>query len=122
MYTQSNGRAVNWSGVPVLLSLIAVPVAMAIHSYRPANLTDWAAPFVYAAPVCGYAVKIDADGTLAATDLPSVERVGLFECHPDGTVQLTTAEGFAPVANDCIRRAGYEDRIGTIPDYMRPAT
>ncbi|MFZ7311797.1 hypothetical protein [Comamonas jiangduensis] len=45
------------------------------------------------------------------------ERVGFFEKHSNGDVQLTYGDGFSPKANDCIEKSGFADRIAAISPY-----
>lgn len=64
--------------------------------------------------VCGYDITDTGDDLV-----PSVngERIGTFERHGDGTVQLTLGSGFSPKANACIEKAGLGERISTIRKY-----
>jgi hypothetical protein len=74
----------------------------------------------YAAPACAYQIK-DAGGELVPVNSQG-QRIGVFERHPDGVVQLTTPAGYAPGANECIKRAGFEAMIGSVRPYAKSAT
>lgn len=110
----------DWFGISVILSLIAIPTLMAIHSYPQYYEIQRIAPFVYAAPTCAYSIK-KIDGALVPFDLRG-EQIGFFERYEDGTVQLTTPYGYAPKANECIKRSGFDQLVGSVRPYMRPAT
>lgn len=73
----------------------------------------------YAAPTCGYQIQ-EVNGVLVPVDAQG-QRIGFFERHPDGVVQLTTATGYAPVANECIKRAGFEALIVSVRPYGKPS-
>lgn len=74
--------------------------------------------FAYAQPTCAYTIK-NIGGELIPVN-QNGKRIGLFERYQDGTVQLTTGEGFSPAANECMKRAGYADNLGSVKSYFRP--
>lgn len=37
-------------GAPILLSLIAIPAALAVHTFRPVDMVERAAPLAYGPP------------------------------------------------------------------------
>jgi hypothetical protein len=100
---------------PAITVFLAASVMAACSDKTSLKADDLA----YAAPACAY--KIQQIGSELLPVDAHGQRIGFFERHPDGKVQLTTAEGHAPVANECIERAGFSSLIGSIPPYSKPA-
>lgn len=63
---------------------------------------------------CAYDITDTGDDLVPSVD---GKRIGTFERHGDGTVQLTLGNGFSPKANACIEKSGFSDRISTIRKY-----
>lgn len=101
--------------IPVTMVFLAA-CALAACSDRTDLKADGLA---YVAPACAYKIH-QLGGELIPVDAHG-QRIGFFERHPDGMVQLTTAEGYAPSANECIERAGFSPLIGSIRPYTKPA-
>lgn len=68
---------------------------------------------------CDFNVRED-QGKLVPIDLSTGEVLGLFERLPDGDVQLTTPEGFAPLVTACLKGKGLTAKLGSIPPYWVP--
>lgn len=68
---------------------------------------------------CNFDVKEDGD-RMVPIDRSTGEVLGLFERHPDGDVQLTTPEGYAPLVNDCLTEKGFGAKLGSIEAYWVP--
>ena len=63
---------------------------------------------------CAYDITDTGDDLTPSID---GKRIGTFERHGNGDVQLTLGNGFSPKANACIEKAGLGDRISSIRKY-----
>lgn len=67
---------------------------------------------------CNFDVK--EEGRMVPIDRSTGDVLGLFERHPDGCVQLTTPEGYAPLVNDCLTEKGFGARLSSVEAYWVP--
>jgi hypothetical protein len=105
-------KLTDFVGTPVICALIAAPAFMAYKSLATATVDDLS----FAPPSCHYAIKVKS-GEMIPTDRATGKRIGTFERHADGSVQLTLGNGFSPKASECIKSAKLEQYIQAIPMY-----
>lgn len=85
-----------------------------IMTLSACNVSDNAA--IVGNNLCDFSVK-ESSSSLIPIDSSTDEQIGVFERYADGSIQLTTFNGYAPIVTDCLVKKGLGNKLNLIPRY-----